>query len=207
MSWHIVAFEGLTGHPADALRLSFPFVQQHWLPLLDRAFADFVCHYHSQSRRGVRAAVQATVSIADAAASRSQIIVLGYSNGGHAAIQFANCLAERGLGVRLGFTVDPIPKGLALFLPSRKVLAKPSNAERWVNFYQRTDRGSLAGVVPLRAHPILSADVNVEVRTLGGRGHVRLPCHDGVLTRMTEELGNAGVPVREHHHRRWANLG
>ena len=199
MSWQVVAFEGLTGHPDDALRFSFPFVQQHWLPLLDRAFVDFVCHYHSQGRRGVRAAAQAALAAADADAPRSRVIVLGYSNGGHAAIQFAECLAERGLGVRLGFTVDPIPKGLSLLLPARKVLAKPSNAARWVNFYQRTDRGSLAGVIPLRGHAVLGADVNAEVTALGGRGHVRLPCHGEVLTRMAEELGAAGVPARDHH--------
>jgi len=184
--WQVFAFEGFSGHPTDPIRWSFPFVEAHWLPLLTDGFHDCAVHYCSQRDSCVREAVNTAVSLGTTACRG--FVVLGYSCGGHGAIQFARALAKRGFPISLGLTADPVPKGLAMFGAAREVLVKPSGVRRWVNFYQRTDRGSLAGIVPLRGHPVLGASVNRKVETLGSRGHVRLPSYPELLASMRQEL-------------------
>ena len=195
-SWEVFAFEGLTGHPTDPVRLSYPFVQKAWLPVLRARFRSCTLHYHSESNQAVRAAVrQALAAGSDGSeCAPARFVVLGYSNGGHAAIQFAHRLAQRGVVVALGFTADPVAKGLALFRPAREVLVRPPNAQRWVNFYQRTDRSSLARFVPVRGSPVAGADRNEKVDGLGAKAHVRLPGYPQLLMAMSKELKAAGLP-------------
>ena len=127
--------------------------------------------------------------------TEAALAVLGFSNGGHAAIQFAHMLGEQGRRVQLGFTVDPIPKGWGYVTRHGDVLRKPSNAARWVNVYQRSDRVSLALMAPLKGYPVLDADDNTELCGLGPRGHVHLPGHCWLLIKLREELAGAGVPL------------
>jgi hypothetical protein len=65
---------------------------------------------------------------------------------------------------------------------------------RWVNVYQRSDRVSLALMAPLKGYPVLEADDNTQLYGLGPRGHVHLPGHYWLLTRLRDELMKAGLP-------------
>jgi RHS repeat-associated protein len=70
------------------------------------------------------------------------IIVLGFSNGGKAAVELADKLGEAGISVNLGFSIDLVRKlsewrffGFAELDP----LHKPKDTEKWFNYYQNLD--------------------------------------------------------------------
>ena len=91
------------------------------------------------------------------------IIVMGYSNGGRAAIQFSERLNAENIKIAVAVTADPIPKGLELvpplsFFPG-SFLTRPDNVEYWVNYYQQIDKKSLAGL-PVHGHSIVGANFN-----------------------------------------------
>ena len=196
MTWHVFAFEGFTGHAADALRFSSPFVRNHWLPLLSERFPPCEVHYLSEGRRGVRTAADAVLATGSDGrpGATDRFVLLGYSNGGHAAIQAAEQVGKRGIQIRLGFSADPIPKRLGFLTPFAGRLAKPPNVERWVSFYQRNDRGSFASMAPLWGHPVVRADENVRIDSLPGKSHLKLPGYPPLLERLCAELKDAGVP-------------
>ncbi len=195
MFWHVVAFEGFSGHPSDRVRFSYSFVKNHWLPLLAHTFPGCSIRYYSQAARGVRAAVRDTQRVCQSATDTA-VAVLGFSNGGHAAIQFAEQVAGSMIRIRLGFTADPIPKGWRYVARRGEVLTRPANVERWVNVYQRSDRCSLAFLAPLKGYPVLGAEANTELHGLGPRGHVHLPSDALVLAKLCHEFRAAGVPSR-----------
>ena len=68
------------------------------------------------------------------------IVVIGFSQGGNAAIQFANRLGHQGVPVHLGFTLDPIGKGLEFPISVLDLsFEHPESALAWYNRFQRQD--------------------------------------------------------------------
>ncbi len=70
------------------------------------------------------------------------IIVLGYSWGGPAAVEFVKRMRDENVAINLGFTADPIPQNgfLNPYQHSNEGpfadLTRPNNANRWVNWFQ-----------------------------------------------------------------------
>ena len=99
----------------------------------------------------------------------SSLTVVGFSNGGSTAFSFSNRLAEKGVKVDLGISVDPIKSPtkvvLTLFVDKFISLKKPKNATRWVNYYQKN--GTL-----LRGRSVATADVNVQIKDV--KGHLEI---------------------------------
>ena len=191
---HVFAFEGLSGHEDELIRLSYPFVLVNWKPIIDQ-IPDSVWHYCSQADSGVDAAVSDAIQIATHASAGGPpgrcyhtIVVLGYSQGGRAAVQFAEKLRNRNIRVDLGFTADPIPKGLEvapplIFFPGA-FLTKPENVTLWHNHFQRTDW-------LLKGHPIERVDCQVQYFNLGINGHLSITSDSNVL----EDLKSATTAV------------
>ena len=190
---HVFAFEGLSGHPTqDYINLSVAFVDLIWHPLavdVSEQKPKIVWHYYTEADRGVDAALKDARSIARTSDPNAPIggcfhtiAILGYSNGGRAAIQLGERLQEENIRVEAGFTVDAIPKGAEnlpplLFFPEL-FINKPANADLWINFYQRTDW-------VLRGHPVAGADEQRKVPELGSSGHTVIPGVDLVVNRLT----------------------
>ncbi|MFO0961754.1 MAG: hypothetical protein U0625_02485 [Phycisphaerales bacterium] len=141
---------------------------------------------------GVAAAAQDAIAIAKSrepeapdGACLHTIAILGYSNGGRAAIQLAERLQEANVWVDVGFSVDAIPKGVEnlpplLFVPEL-FIRKPESVGLWINFYQRTDW-------VLRGHPVAGADEERKIEGLGPSGHTEIPHSFSVLRRLKRLL-------------------
>ena len=193
---HVFAFEGLSGHPTqDLIKFSDSFVEKFWKPCVEaagRAKPKVVWHYYSEADRGVDAAAQDAIAIAKSREPDAPegtclhtIAILGFSNGGRAAIQLAERLQEANIWVDVGFSVDAIPKGAEnlpplLFFPEL-FIRKPENVELWINFYQRTDW-------VLRGHPVAGADEESKVGDLGPKGHTKIPYYHRALVRLNKLL-------------------
>lgn len=189
--WQIFAFEGRAGHPdEDPIQLSSPFVQQ-WQ--IDTAFKldGSAYHWHYKSQRS--SSINEAVRTAKTFSSDKKIAVLGFSNGGHAAILFVHALAELGIPVEIAVTVDPIKKPSYFFLPDEKALSN-STSTPWINAYQETDDNSLMGAFPLRGNPVSNAKTNDEYTDLGPKGHIAIPLDKRVRKGITDALAKAGVP-------------
>jgi len=187
---HVFAFEGLGGVSG----ISDPFVLIHWKPVIT-GIPHTHWHYYAQDEvdKAVRDAMEiATTRVVSndfwpICFAHHTIIVLGYSNGGRAAIQFAEKMHDEEIKVNVGFTADPIPKGLELvppliFAPSI-FLTKPRCTNRWVNHYQRTDRW-------LKGHKVKDADVNNKISDLGSDAHVDIPGDSRVTDSLKTEVTN-----------------
>ncbi len=87
------------------------------------------------------------------------ILVVGFSNGGSAALRFAGRLAQKGIKVNAGFTVDPIAQGLQwlghVFSGEGHFFFKPRTTAKWINFYQHGDNDYF-GV--LQGNPVRGAE-------------------------------------------------
>ena len=154
---------------------SFPFVLHDWIagviaPIANQFMSQTKWHYYAQNMVGQ--AVKEAVKIAkeqrphweifteSVGACWNTIIVLGFSNGGRAAVEFAERLRDQKIRVDLGYTADPIPKGFEIPFSALGInapfLTKPSNVSTWINFYQTWDTF-------LKGNPVAGAR-NAEVR-------------------------------------------
>jgi hypothetical protein len=181
----IFAFEGFCGHVSDWPR-THNVLQRDWLDaVVRRACPDAAVHYHSQRRLHVARALR-TAAALDLA---TPLIVLGYSNGGHAAADFLAGAAAMDLHIPLVMTADPIPRFTSMPRGARRVFLRPPAVRRWVNVYQRTDRRTLAGFIPLPGCPVPDADENHLIAGLGVRGHLGI-C-EATQQRLADELAAA----------------
>lgn len=185
---HIFAFEGHSGHPDDWPKFSHHFAKDWHDCWIRPNFTSFTWNYYSQRMAGIHAAMRRALS-----SDSRPIMVLGFSNGGHAAIIFAKWMVVRDFDVRLAVTCDPVKKLRYVAQPDQLVYQRVVGVRRWVNHYQRSDRFSLAHSFPLRGHPIQDADVNKEWKSLGDYGHVLLPQIFEFSKAMLDELAGAGV--------------
>ena len=66
------------------------------------------------------------------------VLVVGFSNGGAAALRFAGRLAQKGIKANAGFTIDPTAQGPPSPLLSQQFFKLRTTAV-WKNYYQRGD--------------------------------------------------------------------
>lgn len=124
---------------------------------------------------------------------RDAVALLGYSNGGDACYQVANALAARGVEIDLIVTADPVRKplrGLGLL-----GFRKPENVNAWHNFYQRCDRRTLAGWLPVVGRSVAGADVDRRLTAedfcepmAAAFAHLWIPAHRLVVETITCQL-------------------
>jgi hypothetical protein len=180
----IFAFEGLGGHKDELFSNISPSPMETWKKLLPST-TDIVEYLsqeqNSQILQKVKKYIDKPEKNANGQCVYPGIAILGYSQGGRAAIQAAESLDGANIAVDLGFTVDPVPKGLELAPPvilfPGIFLNAPSNAKVWINFYQTVDTGTLAGFLPMRGHPVGGAantNVNMELKGFESYAHVRI---------------------------------
>ncbi|MBL4590359.1 MAG: hypothetical protein JKY96_00210 [Phycisphaerales bacterium] len=119
------------------------------------------------------------------------IIILGYSNGGRAAVEAAKQLGKECVQVDLVVTVDPVPKWneapWSLFFPglaNPRLLYVPGNVGRWVNYYQRDD-------VIIRGNKVKGAENN-RIRKERSDAHTRMPYRRDVNDAISDAV--EGVP-------------
>lgn len=124
---------------------------------------------------------------------RFRLVLLGFSNGGDAVYQTAGALERHGLRVDLAITVDPVRK------PLRGMgfmgFQRPANVVRWINYYQRFDRRTLAGILPIVGRHVDGADENNQMRPedfpdpkTRPKAHLWIPSLEVVRRRITDEL-------------------
>lgn len=138
--------------------------------------------------------------------SNDTIVIVGYSNGGRSAIQLAEKLADEGIPVELGVTIDPIPKGLELnpisiffpktFLdiPDNLVTSEDGGCDKdkptpWYNFYQQRDPVFRGHKAPGAVNDKLGKEDGVS--QLGG--HTDIPGSPVIRDLLNKEL--PGVPT------------
>ena len=108
----VFAFEGRGGYSG----ISAPQVKDYWKKAAKDAGPDVMWHYYAQDQ--VR---QAEIAIGEIARSTlvetprpipiyPTITILGYSNGGDAALEVATYLKQQHVAVDLAVTCDPVPK-------------------------------------------------------------------------------------------------
>ncbi len=121
------------------------------------------------------------------------LVLLGFSNGGDAVYQTAKALERHGIRVDLAITVDPVRKPLRGmgFMGFRR----PSNVARWINYYQRFDRRTLAGLLPIVGRHVEGADENIRLFSedfpdpkTRPKAHLWIPSLAPVRRKITEEL-------------------
>ncbi len=121
------------------------------------------------------------------------IALLGFSNGGDAVYQTAKALQRRGIRVDLAITVDPVRK------PLRGMgfmgFHRPENVARWINYYQRFDRRTLAGILPIVGRHVDGADENIRLAPedfpdpkTRPKAHVWIPSLPQVCQRIRDEI-------------------
>ena len=111
-------------------------------------------HYYSQDGVGDAEKQIAAIATAKHTGVYDTITILGFSNGGDAALEVATWLKTKHITVDLAITCDPVPKPVfADFLPAadsswsvkgKMAQPRPTNVTKWYNFYQQFDTGSLA---------------------------------------------------------------
>ena len=159
------------------------YAQNHWR----RAVRDIL-----QPARSAPAAEAGCPNAPDSPACRC-LVLLGFSNGGDAVYQTAKALARHGIRVDLAITVDPVRKPLRGmgFMGFRR----PDNVVRWINYYQRFDRRTLAGLLPIVGRHVDGADEN---HRLGPedfpdpktrpKAHVWIPSLELIRSRIRDEI-------------------
>ena len=175
---YVFAFEGLGGFNGlqrarirsgqlpvqGAGNWSEPFM----LELLQRSgllgLKNTVVEYYAQNQVGAAVAEAERVAkknIGGCEKRFNTISVAGFSNGGDAAIQFAGHLRGDHIKIELGFTVDPVPKGLGFIwrlFPCWWNFQRPKNARDWVNYYQK-----FGGSLMIVGHRVTGANANYNV--------------------------------------------
>ncbi|MCS7306564.1 MAG: hypothetical protein NZ602_15840 [Thermoguttaceae bacterium] len=125
--------------------------------------------------------------------SRFCLVLLGFSNGGDAVYQTAKALQRRGIRVDLVITVDPVRKPLRGmgFMGFRR----PANVARWINYYQRFDRRTLAGILPIVGRHVDGADENIRLGPedfpdpkTRPKAHVWIPSLELIRRRIRDEI-------------------
>jgi hypothetical protein len=130
---------------------------------------------------------------------RPETIVMGFSNGGAAALRFQQSVGRAGHTTDLLITVDPIER-LAGFFASRAFQAdllpdRHPNTTRHVNLYQTNDEGSLnlRGLeINLRSREVAEADDNINLtEDLNPKNsHIAAIGHDTTVERIHCEMNN-----------------
>jgi RHS repeat-associated protein len=176
----IVALEGLGGyrgkHPGGKPNQLLNWISQPYLKwFLQNTGAwrrkDTVTMYYPEYSIG-RAVSQVTPMLTKPIGGSgpdkckyNTILVVGFSNGGSAALRFAGRLAQKGIKVNAGFTVDPIAQGLQwlghVFGGEGHFFFKPRTTAKWINFYQHGDNDYF-GV--LQGNPVRGAQNRFLVR-------------------------------------------
>ena len=217
---HVFAFEGRGGFPAWATpggptaprkRLdadgrvmpergccSLSQVLNYWYDAVAAA-GDCRWHYYAQNhwRRAAADILEMAASGGEAPETppcRDAIVLLGYSNGGDAAYQVAHALGARDVDVDLVVTADPVRKpwrGLGLL-----GFAKPENVKAWHNVYQRCDRRTLGGWLPVVGHDVAGAETERRLTAEDfpepmdpGKAHLWIPAHPSVVETITGRIG------------------
>jgi len=193
---YIVAFEGWR-----PFGFGYPYLSQNWKEQVDNVLVSgtYIWNYHSGGEGGANDAFRKFETYLERAGednceSIDKLVVLGYSLGaGQSPLLFSTFVANHGYqDIDLGFTADPVPE--ALHGPND--LIKPTNSQRWVNWYQRTDTSTfLFGLFGVKGHPIINADLNVQIY-LGDYGHgeimtnetAKLHCAKNLAPFNTENL-------------------
>lgn len=101
---------------------------------------------------------------------------------------------QRETARQLGLRADDRAQELPLMVWSRDQadkLYKPQNVDRWINFYQQSDRYGL-GVSPqfgIQGSPVAHADHNFFISTnLGEKAHGEMTYHPEVMSKIAEAL-------------------
>ncbi len=218
---HVFAFEGHGGFPgwaspgADTAPrlptedagapilgrglLSLSQVLNFWYDAVQAA-GNCRWRYYAQNhwRRAAREILRlATRPDCKAGAGREPVVLLGYSNGGDAAYQIARALGRRGVEIELVITADPVRKpwrgaGLLGF-------RKPACVDVWHNFFQRFDRRSLAGRIPVLGRAVAGAESNRRIEPQDfphpeqrPKAHIWLPSLPVVRATITREIAAVG---------------
>jgi hypothetical protein len=141
------------GFPATRGRTSDSQVVNWWRAAAKAAGPSVAWHYYSQDAAGVTAAEQQIKAIATMphGGVYDTITILGYSNGGDAALEVAAWLKTQSITVDLAITCDPVPKSVNILTHPWSVggamtTACPTNVTNWYNFYQQFDTDSLRAV-------------------------------------------------------------
>lgn len=133
-----------------------------------------------------------------------QVVVMGYSNGGSAALNFQRGVGRAGHEVDLLITLDPIPRPAGYLLRnvtfSDWLAERHPNTRRHVNIYQDSDYGSMAPL-QLRSEALSGADVNMRITPTdwggedGRRAHLQMVWGTPrVDERVRCELENIALP-------------
>lgn len=85
------------------------------------------------------------------------LVLMGFSYGGHLSIQMARWIRAQGHTFREGISIDPVPKGPDIVQGS-KVLWLPTPTPKWLNYYQKTDTETILGFIPLRGNAVPGAE-------------------------------------------------
>jgi|GEM_PF-2205498 len=160
------------------------YAQNHWR----RAVRDIL---QRATRSG--AAEQLTCPKGPDSPSCRCLVLLGFSNGGDAVYQTAKALGGQGIRVDLAITVDPVRKPLRGmgFMGFRR----PDNVARWINYYQRFDRRTLAGLLPIVGRHVDGADENHQLGPedfpdpkTRPKAHVWIPSLEQIRLRIRDEI-------------------
>jgi hypothetical protein len=125
-------------------------------------------HYYSQDAVSIAEKQILAIAKANHGSAYDTITILGYSNGGDAALAVAAWLKTQNVTVDLAITCDPVPIGLNPFshvwnkggaMPT----ARPTNVINWYNFYQNCDTSSLLGRFRIWGRTVTSANSNTFV--------------------------------------------
>jgi len=168
------------------------YAQNHWR----RAVADIL---EMAARGGEAGGTDLKSVLQEGPRWRGAVALLGYSNGGDACYQVANALRARGVEVDLIVTADPVRKplrGLGLL-----GFRKPENVIAWHNFYQRCDRRTLAGCLPIVGRSVGGADADHRLTAEdfcepmdAAFAHVWIPAHRLVVETIRRQLRDLAVP-------------
>ncbi len=139
------------------------------------------------------------------------ITILGYSNGGDAALDLATYLKTQNITVNLVITCDPVPKSVASdFLPLAQsswstggamALSCPTNVQHWDNFYQQFDTNSIRlvnwfhvpGGLPTRIWGRTVTGATTNTKVIGGGApagaHIWMPTSKSMTDTITQDIG------------------
>ena len=158
-----------------------------------------------------RAATKVIREDADGCKYYNTIIILGYSYGGATAHTIANKLKEfkivpwekeaRSIKVDLVFTIDPVKKFHKTYPENEGdyEFKKPSNVTTWINFYQRSDKGSFLGMKWVWGDIVSDADNTkiedavFEKENRIKEAHIRMAYLESIKKKFEESLKE--VPV------------
>lgn len=165
----VAAFEGFGGYKhgkyGNIISVSGAWLEHYWEGPVKEYGNDPDWRYYPENAVG--AAVGDLLPLLKSKSkekpcSYNTVVVLGFSNGGHAAWQFAKRLESSHISVNAVLTADPVAKAFQVLWNPHK----PTNVHVWENYYQQHDghfRTISLGLIALRGRPIIGADVNKEL--------------------------------------------